>query len=116
MLKTFGIIPLIFILFLFGFTLISVAPVMAAQSPEQVSTSPLQEQARTPLSRGFTTREYERLIFKMEKACRSWTSKDVCFQGQPALPSGATAQDYERLIVKMEEACRSWTGKDICFE
>ena len=37
MLKTYRIIPLVFILFLFGFTLITVAPVLAEDSPEFVA-------------------------------------------------------------------------------
>jgi cob(I)alamin adenosyltransferase len=37
MLKTYRIIPLVFILFLFGFTLITVAPVFAEDSPEFVA-------------------------------------------------------------------------------
>jgi hypothetical protein len=35
MLKTYRIIPLVFILFLFGFTLITVAPVFAHSGPEK---------------------------------------------------------------------------------
>jgi hypothetical protein len=37
MLKTYRIIPLVFILFLFGFTFITVAPVLAEDSPEFVA-------------------------------------------------------------------------------
>jgi hypothetical protein len=37
MLKTYRIIPLVFILFLFGFTLITVSPVIAEDSPEFVA-------------------------------------------------------------------------------
>ena len=37
MLKTYRIIPLVFILFLFGFTLVTVAPVLAEDSPEFVA-------------------------------------------------------------------------------
>ena len=37
MLKTYRIIPLVFILFLFGFTLITVTPVLAEDSPEFVA-------------------------------------------------------------------------------
>ena len=37
MLKTYRIIPLVFILFLFGFTLITVSPVFAEDSPEFVA-------------------------------------------------------------------------------
>jgi hypothetical protein len=37
MLKTYRIIPLVFILFLFGFTLITVAPVIAEDSPEFIA-------------------------------------------------------------------------------
>jgi hypothetical protein len=37
MLKTYRIIPFIFILFLFGFTLITVSPVIAEDSPEFVA-------------------------------------------------------------------------------
>jgi hypothetical protein len=37
MLKTYRIIPLVFILFFFGFTLITVAPVLAEDSPEFVA-------------------------------------------------------------------------------
>jgi hypothetical protein len=37
MLKTYRIIPLVFILFLFGFTLISVSPVIAEDSPEFIA-------------------------------------------------------------------------------
>ena len=49
MLKTYRIIPLVFILFLFGFTLITVAPVLAEDSPEFVACQKIKNSGFQPM-------------------------------------------------------------------
>ena len=68
MLKTYRIIPLVFILFLFGFTLITVAPVLAEDSPEFVACNRINPEGYgTGLSRAVGGRDHATYVKAMKK-------------------------------------------------
>jgi len=96
MLKTYRIIPLVFILFLFGFTLITVAPVLAEDSPEFVACQQIKPSG-------------DFRLMKQKKNC----FRDVArsFQGQsgnsiqpvaPTDPSGGEVAELNAKIAELE--------------
>ena len=96
MLKTYRIIPLVFILFLFGFTLITVAPVFAEDSPEFVACQQIKPSG-------------DFRLMKQKKNC----FRDVArsFQGQsgnsmqpvaPTDPSGGEVAELNAKIAELE--------------
>ena len=103
MLKTYRIIPLVFILFLFGFTLITVSPVIAEDSPEFVACQQIKPQGNFKLMR-------------QKKNC----FRDVArsFQGQsgnsiqpvaPTDPSGGEVAELNARIVESQSQVATLT-------
>ena len=101
MLKTYRIIPLVFILFLFGFTLITVSPVIAEDSPEFVACQQIKPSG-------------DFRLMKQKKNC----FRDVArsFQGQsgnsiqpvaPTDPSGGEVAQLNARIAELEARLRS---------
>ena len=103
MLKTYRIIPLVFILFLFGFTFITVSPVIAEDSPEFVACQQIKPQGNFKLMR-------------QKKNC----FRDVArsFQGQsgnsmqpvaPTDPSGGEVAQLNARIVESQSQVATLT-------
>ena len=105
MLKTYRIILLVFILFLFGFTLISVSPVIAEDSSEFVACQQIKPSGNFRL-------------MKQKKNC----FRDVArsFQGQsgnsmqpvaPTDPSGGEVAELNARIVESQSQVATLTAK-----
>ena len=103
MLKTYRIMPLVFILFLFGFTLITVAPVLAEDSPEFVACQQIKPSG-------------DFRLMKQKKNC----FRDVArsFQGQsgnsiqpvaPTDPSGGEVAELNARIVESQSQVATLT-------
>ena len=92
MLKTYRIIPLVFILFLFGFTLITVAPVLAEDSPEFVACQQIKP------SGDFRLMKQKKNCFR--DVARLYQVASVNSAVTPSDPSGG---EVARLNAKVEE-------------
>ena len=103
MLKTYRIIPLVFILFLFGLTLITVSPVLAEDSPEFVACQQIKPRG-------------DFRLMKQKKNC----FRDVArsFQGQsgdsvqavvPVESSGGEVAELNARIVESESQVATLT-------
>jgi hypothetical protein len=94
MLKTYRIIPLVFILFLFGFTLITVTPVIAEDSPEFVACQQIKPNG------GFRLMKQKKNCFR--DVARLYQVASVNSAVTPSDPSGGEVAQLNVRISELE--------------
>ena len=94
MLKTYRIIPLVFILFLFGFTFITVAPVLSEDSPEFVACQQIKP------SGDFRLMKQKKNCFR--DVARLYQVASVNSAVTPSDPSGGEVAELNARIAELE--------------
>ena len=94
MLKTYRIIPLVFILFLFGFTLITVAPVIAEDSSEFIACQEIKP------SGDFQLMKQKKNCFR--DVARLYQVASVNSAVTPSDPSGGEVAELNARIAELE--------------